>query len=129
MDFTLDASELDLDALLESLLFVASGPVSVGRLANVLDASQTAVRKALQILADDYADRGLRLQWHDGQVQLTTAPQASAVIERFLMLDLTTRLSQAALELLSIIAYLQPVTRPQLVSPGLCRHHVDVFTT
>ncbi len=114
MDLTPDSSELDLDVLLESLLFVASGPVSVRRLAKVLDASQTSVHKALQVLADDYVDRGLRLQWHDGQVQLTTAPKASAVIERFLALDLTGRLSQAALEVLSVIAYLQPVTRPRI---------------
>ena len=47
-------------------------------------------------------------------VQLTTAAEAGAVIERFLGLEVTTRLSQAALEVLAIVAYLQPVTRPQV---------------
>jgi segregation and condensation protein B len=47
-------------------------------------------------------------------VQLTTAPAASAIIERFLGLEMTTRLSQAALEVLAIVAYMQPVTRPQI---------------
>ena len=47
-------------------------------------------------------------------MQLTTAPEASAVVERFLGLETTTRLSQAALEVLAIVAYSQPVTRPQV---------------
>ena len=47
-------------------------------------------------------------------VQLTTAAAASASIERFLGLEVTTRLSPAALEVLAIVAYLQPVTRPQI---------------
>jgi segregation and condensation protein B len=45
---------------------------------------------------------------------MTTAPENSAVVERFLGLELTTRLSQAALEVLSIVGFLQPVTRPQV---------------
>jgi segregation and condensation protein B len=45
---------------------------------------------------------------------LTTAPAASGVIERFLGLELTSRLSQAATEVLAIVAYMQPVTRPQV---------------
>lgn len=47
-------------------------------------------------------------------VQLTTAAEAGAAVERFLGLELTTRLSQAALEVLAIVAYLQPATRPQI---------------
>ena len=49
-------------------------------------------------------------------MQLTTAPETSEAIERFLGLEATTRLSRAALEALSIIAYQQPVTRPQVDS-------------
>ena len=47
-------------------------------------------------------------------MQLTTAAEASAAIERFLGLEVTTRLSPAALEVLAIVAYLQPATRPQI---------------
>ena len=101
-------------ALVESTLFVASGPVSVGRLAKTLEVSTAVINNALQTLAEEYQSRGLRLQWSGSEVQLTTAPAASSVIERFLGLELTTRLSQAALEVLAIIAYMQPVTRPQV---------------
>jgi segregation and condensation protein B len=69
----------------------------------------------LKTLEADYRQRGLRLQWStDNQVQLTTAPAASTVIERFLGLEVTSRLSQAATEVLAIVAYMQPVTRPQV---------------
>lgn len=101
--------------LLESLLFVASGPVSTSRLAATLELTPSAVQKLLRELEADYGARGLRLQWSgDNMVQLTTAPEAAATIERFLGLELTTRLSPAALEVLAIIAYLQPATRPQI---------------
>jgi segregation and condensation protein B len=101
--------------LLESLLFVASGPVSPARLAAALDISPAAVRELLRKLEADYETRGLRLQWSGGGlVQLTSAAEASGAIERFLGLELTTRLSQAALEVLAIIAYTQPATRPQI---------------
>jgi segregation and condensation protein B len=49
-------------------------------------------------------------------VQLTTAPETAEAIERFLGLEATSHLSRAALETLAIIAYQQPVTRPQVDS-------------
>jgi segregation and condensation protein B len=109
-----DRVELSAQSLLESLLFVASGPVSAARLATALETTPAAVTELLRALEADYAGRGLRLQWSGGLVQLTTAAEAAAVIERFLGLEVTTRLSQAALEVLAIVAYLQPATRPQI---------------
>jgi len=99
-------------ATLESVLFVASGPVSTARLGTVIGASPSTVRSLLLDLEVEYASRGLRLQWIGQNVQLTTAPEASDAVERFLGLEVTTKLSQAALEVLAIIAYLQPLTRP-----------------
>lgn len=107
-------AELDLEALLESILFVASGPVSLGRLARTLDISPAGAQQLLAQLEETYTGRGLRLQWQGNDVQLTTAPEASATVERFLGLEVTSRLSQAALEVLSIVAYMQPVTRPSV---------------
>jgi segregation and condensation protein B len=86
----------------------------VARLAKALEVPTAVINQALQTLTADYQTRGLRLQWSGEAVQLTTAPAASSVIERFLGLELTTRLSQAALETLAIIAYMQPATRPQI---------------
>lgn len=111
-----DSTPADLThtALLESILFVASGPVSLSRLGTALEVSPAAVQTLLADLEETYRDRGLRLQWSGSAVQMTTAPEASAVVERFLGLELTTRLSQAALEVLAIVAYMQPITRPQI---------------
>ncbi len=101
-------------ALLESVLFVASGPVPLSRLAKTLEITVTAVNSLLRELETSYKTSGLRLQWSDNAVQLTTAPAAGIVIERFLGLEVTSRLSQAALETLAIVAYMQPVTRPRI---------------
>jgi segregation and condensation protein B len=71
------------------------------------------VEQALKALAATYAEgRGLRIQWHGGRVELTTAPNLATLIERFLGLEATARLSRAGLETLAIVAYRQPVTRP-----------------
>ena len=109
-----DEEQLSNVALLESVLFVASGSVPLGRLAKALGVSLTAVRNLLETLEADYETRGLRLLWDNTGVQLTTAPQASTVVERFIGLEYNTRLSNAALEALAIIGYMQPVTRPQI---------------
>ncbi len=101
-------------ARVESLLFVADGPVSVGRLAEALEVTPGQVERALADLEAAYAGRGLRLQRSANRVQLITAPEAASYIERFLGLETRTRLSRAALETLSIIAYRQPITRPQI---------------
>jgi segregation and condensation protein B len=83
-------------------------------LAKALEIAPAAVNTLLRSLAEDYRQRGLRLQWSGNAVQLTTAAGASSAIERFLGLETSSRLSQAALEVLAIVAYLQPVTRPRI---------------
>lgn len=103
-----------LPLLLESLLFVADQPVSLGDLARVLDLPRPAVDRALKDLEQGLTGRGLRLQRVGSQVQLVTAPEAAAFVQRFLGLESTARLSRAALETLSIIAYRQPATRPEI---------------
>jgi segregation and condensation protein B len=107
---------LSMTAKLEALLFVAPGLVSVTQLVAALDVSTSEVQAGLEDLAAKYGalDSGLRLQNYRGRYQLTTAPEAAELIERFLGLEATSRLSRAALEALSIVAYRQPATRPQV---------------
>lgn len=109
-------TELSLSVKLEALLFVAAEPVTPAQLAAALDVSPSVIERGLHELDASLATRGLRLQRHAGRVQLTTAPQLAELIERFLGLEATTHLSRAALETLAIIAYQQPVTRPQIDS-------------
>jgi segregation and condensation protein B len=106
--------ELPLSVKLEAMLFVAAEPVTTGQLAAALDVSPSVVERGLNELDEALAGRGLRLQRHAGRVQLTTAPDLAELVERFLGLEATSHLSRAALETLAIIAYQQPVTRPQI---------------
>lgn len=101
-------------ALIESLLFVADHPVTIAELATTLDISAAKVEKALTALTESYTDRCLKIQRLGKRVQLATTPDATPYIERFLGLSISSKLSPAALETLGIIAYKQPVTRPDI---------------
>lgn len=101
---------------LEAVLLAAPGPASLEQLAAALQVSPALVNEALESLEADYRSRGLRLQRHRGRAQLTTAPEYAEDVERFLQLDSRTRLSRAAVEVLAIIGYKQPVTRPAIDS-------------
>ncbi|MCB2203062.1 SMC-Scp complex subunit ScpB [bacterium] len=105
-----------LTAKLEAMLFISSGLVSVGQLAKALDVTESDVEGALRELETHYKEmgHGLRLMRVKTRVQLTTAPELNESIEEFLGLEATSTLSQAALETLAIIAYKQPVTRPEV---------------
>lgn len=105
---------LDIPAALEALLFVSAEPVAPSQLATVLELSASAVEQGLKQLDGELQTRGLRLQRHGGRVQLTTAPEMAEMVEHFLGLEATSHLSRAALETLAIVAYQQPVTRPQI---------------
>jgi segregation and condensation protein B len=109
-------TDLPLSVKLEAMLFVAAEPVTTAQLAEALDVAPSVVERGLNELDASLSTRGLRLQRHAGRVQLTTAPQLAEVLERFLGLEATSHLSRAALETLAIIAYQQPVTRPQIDS-------------
>jgi segregation and condensation protein B len=106
--------DLPLSVKLEAMLFVAAEPVTTAQMAAALDVSNSVVERGLNELDASLASRGLRLQRHAGRVQLTTAQELAELIERFLGLEATSHLSRAALETLAIIAYQQPVTRPQI---------------
>jgi segregation and condensation protein B len=105
---------LDIPAALEALLFVSAEPVTPSQLSIVLEISTSEVEQGLNQLDGELQTRGLRLQRHGGRVQLTTAPEMAESIETFLGLEATSHLSRAALETLAIVAYQQPVTRPQI---------------
>ncbi len=111
-------NNLTLSARIEALLFVAPGAVTPMQLAQALDIPTTEIEKGLADLTADYQEnslsRGLRLQRHRGRVQLTSAPETAAWVERLLGLESGSRLSRAGLEALAIVAYQQPVTRPQI---------------
>jgi segregation and condensation protein B len=113
---TISNEELSLAAKIEAMLFVSAEPVPVQQLSQALDVTASVVERGLKELDEALQSRGLRLQRNAGRVQLTTAPEIASLVETFLGLEAITHLSRAALETLAIIAYQQPVTRPQVDS-------------
>jgi len=106
--------KLSVEACVEGLLFVAGEPVAVERLASILDVDADQVEEALASLSGLYATRGLRIQRHGRRVQIVTAPEMADLVRALLGLELSGKLSPAALETLAIVAYQQPVTRAQV---------------
>ncbi|HEY71313.1 MAG TPA: SMC-Scp complex subunit ScpB [Anaerolineae bacterium] len=108
------SAESTLAARLEALLFVAPGPVTVAQLAAALDLKPRIVEQELKLMAESNSQRGIRLQWGKHGIQWITAPELSEDVERFLELESTSSLTSASLEVLAIIAYQEPVTRPHI---------------
>jgi len=113
---TEEPQKLDILAKIEALLFVSSGLVSIYQLSKALEISESDVEANLVDLESHYRmdGHGLRLMHMKTRVQLTTAPALSEIVENFLGLEATSTLSQAALEALAIVAYKQPITRPEV---------------
>lgn len=109
-----DRTGISLSARLEALLFVAPTSVTLSQLAAACEISIPETEKGLAELEERYRQGGLRIQRHLGRLQLTTASEVASLVDRFLGLEATTRLSRAALETLAMIAYQQPVTRPEI---------------
>jgi segregation and condensation protein B len=105
-----------LAASLEAILFVVEAPVSVAALAVAVAQPVEAVQSALDLLRAGYDERnaGIELREVAGGVRLYTRPQHAEVVEQFLQDGQRSKLTQAALETLAVIAYRQPVTRSRV---------------
>lgn len=102
-----------MEAALEAILFAAGEPVAIDRICLTLDLDKNTVEAVCQRLADQYSydRRGLRLVRMDQCYQLCSAPEYAHMIRKAFESRKPAKLSQPALEVLSIVAYYQPVTR------------------
>ena len=108
------SAESNVVAALEALLFAAGRPLSADELARLLDLEQPLIEAAAQRLAAELErTRGLELRRVAGGWQLVTRAELAAIVAR-LNPPRRARLSPAALEVLAIIAYRQPVTRAEI---------------
>jgi segregation and condensation protein B len=98
------------EAQLEALLFVAERPLSRREIAALAGVDRATVDERLGDLEVALGGRGIRLVLAGDRVELTTAPEAGALIARYVGAD-AVHLSPAALETLAIVAYRQPVTK------------------
>jgi segregation and condensation protein B len=107
--------ESELTGALIALLFASAQPASLQALARTTGYDVRQIRRSLGESESDLTRLGLILQWHgNDHVQIATRPEYSALVRRFLGIERTARLSAAALEVLAIIGYRQPVTRPEI---------------
>jgi segregation and condensation protein B len=107
----------ELKNIIESLIFVAQEPVSPEKIKAVLeDFGAEDIDRALKELEQTYADnnRGIQIQSVAGGYIFVTRPEFDTWIKKMLHLDKKSRLSPAALETLSIIAYHQPLTLSEI---------------
>jgi segregation and condensation protein B len=100
---------------IESILFVASDPVSERELCAATGAELPEIRAALTELRGERAGSGVALREVGGGYRLATNPDCRDDVERFL-LPPKTSMSPASMETLAIVAYLQPVTRAEIES-------------
>ena len=103
-------------AAIEAILFVAEVPVTEGELAQVLEVPLASVKVELAGFAGrlKHEERGIVLRNVAGGWRLYTKPEALPYLERFSTTGSATRLSNAAIEVLAVVAYRQPVTRGQV---------------
>ena len=112
----------DLERALEAVLMVADEPLSLVTLATGLGVPVPAVRQSIERLVADYdgADgavrRGFELREVGGGWRIYVRPEHDEAVRQFVLTQYPTKLSQAALETLAVIAYKQPISRSQVAS-------------
>lgn len=107
----------ELVAIVEALIFVADEPVSTRVLAEVLEEEKDSIQAAIEQLQTEYEgrDSGLQIREIAGGWQLGTRTEYHEEVRKFLKTRPNAKLSLASLETLSVIAYKQPVTVPEIL--------------
>jgi segregation and condensation protein B len=103
-------------AIIENILFIADRPLTPDKISEVFNGGmdKPAIKGILEELKTEYQGRGIQLLEIAEGYQLCTRTEYSEWIKRFYTIDKGSKLSQASLEALSIIAYKQPITRAEI---------------
>jgi segregation and condensation protein B len=106
----------ELACTVEALLFLSSDPLSVRELADATRADDQALLQALELLGEQYAPghRGIQLRELAGGYTLASDPAAEDAAQRLFSRPRAAALSPAQAETLAIVAYLQPISRPEI---------------
>ena len=107
-------SNVEVERSIEAILMVVDEPVSEITLAQVLERPIDEIEAALTVLTSSYEDRGFTLKKIGGGWRFYSHPECAAVVEKFVLDGQQSRLTQAALETLSVVAYRQPVSRARV---------------
>ncbi len=103
----------DIESAVEAILFASGEPVSISRLSSVLAVEETLISDIADRLSDKYSfeRRGIRLIKLDSSLQLCSSPEYADIIRLCLETRRQPQLTGPSIEVLSIVAYFQPVTR------------------
>ena len=107
-------SNVEVERSIEAILMVVDEPVTELTLAQVLESTVDEVKLALANLSQSYENRGFALKKIGGGWRFYSHPDLASVVERFVLDGQQSRLTQAALETLSVVAYRQPVSRARV---------------
>lgn len=109
-------SDLNVESALEAILMIVDEPVSPVLLAQVLETPTEQIVAALEKLSAEYNDagRGFELREVAGGWRFYTRAEWAPFVEKFVLDGQQARLTQAALETLSVVAYRQPVSRARV---------------
>lgn len=107
-------SDVEVERSIEAILMVVDEPVTELTLAQVLERTVDEIEAALARLSQSYEDRGFALKKIGGGWRFYSHPDLAGVVERFVLDGQQSRLTQAALETLSVVAYRQPVSRARV---------------
>lgn len=101
---------------IESILFVASKPVSLRELASAIKCKEDDVKQVIEDLKAKYnhVQSGLRILVVDDKIQMATNPENAGLVDLFIKQEAVGELTRAQLETLTVIAYRGPITRPEL---------------
>jgi len=107
---------MSLKSKIESLLFITTRPLSVNKIAELVEGDKEEVRAELNRLFDEYnqSGKGINLQKIGSDYQMVTNADNSKMISEFLKEEITGELTPASLETLTVIAYRGPITRSEL---------------
>jgi segregation and condensation protein B len=108
----------ELKPAIESIVFVAEEPISIRQLATLFEGERVEdIEAACEQLIEEFNARGggLEMRVLGGGYRITTRPELSEYVRRYLKSQPSARLSLAALETLAVIAYKQPITIPEIL--------------
>ncbi len=106
---------MNLDQILEAILFASGRPLGLRKLSEITEASTEEVESALEELSQRLeASSGIMLQEYGHNFELVTKPNAAEAVKKVVKDDEQGELTRASLEALTILAYRGPMTRPEL---------------
>lgn len=104
----------NLKSKIESILFIHGDPISLRKIAKILNTKESEIQDILEELKKEYEERGVVVLEKDGEIQMATSPENANVVQNLVESALSEELTPAALETLSVVAYKEPIALQEI---------------